>query len=105
MTKSFEAAALNGQVASTVSMLEIDLTPVHFKGLSLHVVFMLLPMLHNVKREEHGHILSLLTDMAEAGALKPVLDENQYALSEVGAAHERLVSGKGMGKVVVEISG
>lgn len=103
MLKSFEATALNGQIASTTSMLEIDLTPVHLKGLSLHVVFMLIPMLHNVKREEHGHILSQLTEMAEAGALKPVLDENQFSLSEVGAAHERLVSGKGMGKVVVEI--
>ncbi len=47
--------------------------------------------------------LRQLTEMAEVGALKPVLDENHYALSEVGAAHERLVSGKGMGKVVVEI--
>ncbi|WP_219988731.1 hypothetical protein [Leucothrix pacifica] len=49
MTKSFEAAALNGQIGSTTSMLEIDLTPAHLKGLSLHVVFMLIPMLHNVK--------------------------------------------------------
>lgn len=103
MVNSFEAAALNGQIASTVSMLEMDLTPVHFKGLSLHVVFMLIPMLYNVKREEHGQILTKLAEMAEAGVLKPVLDENHYALSEVGAAHERLVSGKGMGKVVVEI--
>ena len=103
MTKSFEAAALNGQIASTVSMLEMDLTPVHFKGLSLHVVFMLIPMLHNVKREEHGQILKQLTEIAEAGALKPILDEMKFSLNEVGAAHERLVSGQGMGKVVVDI--
>lgn len=103
MVNSFEAAALNGHIASTVAMLEMDLTPLHFKGLSLHVVFMLIPMLYNVKREAHGRILSQLTEMAEAGVLKPVLDENHYALSEVGAAHERLVSGQGMGKVVIEI--
>jgi len=103
MLNSFEAAALNGQVASTTAMLEIDLTEAHVKGLSLHVVFMLIPMLHDVKREEHGYILKQLTDMAESGALRPVLDENQYSLNEVGAAHERLASGKGMGKVVVEI--
>ena len=53
MTNSFEAAALNGQVVSTVAMLELDLTPVHFKGLSLHVVFMLIPMLYDHKREVH----------------------------------------------------
>jgi NADPH2:quinone reductase len=103
MAKSFEAAALNGQVASTVSMLEMDLTPVHFKGLSLHVVFMLIPMLHNVKREEHGKILKQLAAIAEAGDLTPVLDEMQFSLNEVGAAHERLVSGQGMGKVVIDI--
>ena len=103
MTKSFEAAALNGQIASTVSMLEMDLTPVHFKGLSLHVVFMLIPMLHNVKREEHGKILKQLAAIAEAGDLTPVLDEMQFSLNEVGAAHERLVSGQGMGKVVIDI--
>ena len=37
MTQSFAAAALNAHVATTVSMLELDLTPAHFKGLSLHV--------------------------------------------------------------------
>ena len=57
MLNSFEAACLNGQIASTVSMCELDLTLVHFKGLSLHVVFMLIPMLHNHKREAHAEIL------------------------------------------------
>ena len=84
-------------------MLEIDLTQVHFKGLSLHVVFMLIPMLHNHKREEHGAILKALAEMAEAGALKPVLDDQTFALEEIGAAHSRLVSGEGIGKVVVEL--
>ncbi|MBR9908991.1 MAG: zinc-dependent alcohol dehydrogenase family protein [Gammaproteobacteria bacterium] len=100
---SFEAAALNGQVATTVSMLELDLTLAHFKGLSLHVVFMLIPMLHNHKREQHAHILNALTEIVEAGGLQPVLDENRYALEDVGKAHARLASGAGMGKVVVDI--
>lgn len=102
MAKSFEAAALNGHVASTVAMCELDLTVAHFKGLSLHVVFMLIPMLHNFKREQHAAILRKLTEIAEAGALKPVLDENRYSLEQAGEAHARLESGKGMGKVVVE---
>lgn len=102
MANSFEAAALNGQVASTVSMCELDLTVAHFKGLSLHVVFMLIPMLHNFKREQHAAILRKLTEIAEAGALKPVLDENRYSLEQAGEAHARLESGKGMGKVVIE---
>jgi len=102
MVNSFEAAALNGQVASTVSMCELDLTLAHFKGLSLHVVFMLIPMLHNFKREQHGSILRNLTQIVESGGLKPVLDEKQYSLEQAGQAHARLESGQGMGKVVIE---
>lgn len=101
LTNSFEAAALNGQIATTVSMVELDLTPAHFKGLSLHVVFMLIPMLHNHKREEHAFILRELAKIAEAGSLKPILDEERFTLEQAGAAHARLESGKGMGKVVV----
>ena len=102
LENSFQAAALNGQVATTVSMVEMDLTTAHFKGLSLHVVFMLIPMLHHHDREAHAAILRDLAAIAEAGALKPVLDENHYTLEQVGDAYARLESGKGMGKVVVE---
>lgn len=103
MIHSFEAAALNGQVASTVSLVNIDLSTAHFKGLSLHVVFMLIPMLHNYKREQHAHILSELTKIVEAGGLVPVLDEQSFTLEEVGQAHARLSSGLAMGKVVVDV--
>lgn len=103
IAKSFEATALNGQVATTVSMLEIDLTMAHFKGLSLHVVFMLIPMLHNFKREQHGEILTRLAEIADAGKLQVIVDEPGFSLEEVGQAHDRLASGKGMGKVVVTI--
>ncbi|WP_447971094.1 zinc-dependent alcohol dehydrogenase family protein [Nitrospira sp. M1] len=102
MANSFEAAALNGQIASTVALCEMDLTVAHFKGLSLHVVFMLIPMLHNVKREEHAEILRNVTQIIESGGLKPVLDEQRYSLEEVGQAHARLESGQAVGKVVVE---
>ncbi len=102
MANSFEAAALNGQVASTVSLCELDLTMAHFKGLSLHVVFMLIPMLHNHRREDHGRILHNLATIVESGALRPILDASQFSLTEVGDAHARLEGGQAMGKVVIE---
>ena len=105
MINSFEAAALNASIATTVSMLELDLTPAHFKGLSIHVVFMLIPMLHDHGRETHGAILSELARIVDAGALKPLVDQNRYALEAVGDAHARLMSGQAVGKVVVEITG
>lgn len=102
MLKSFEAAALNGQVATTVSLCSLDLSTMHFKGLSLHVVFMLIPMIHNFKREQHGEILRNITKIAEAGDLKPLLDEKQFSLENVGDAYARLESRNAIGKVVVE---
>ncbi|AQQ67754.1 quinone oxidoreductase [Microbulbifer agarilyticus] len=103
LTNSFEAAALNAQVATTVSMVELDLTPMHFKGLSLHVVFMLIPMLHNHKREEHGVILQELAKLVDDGSLRPVVDENSFTLQEAGKAHDHLTSGNAIGKVVISV--
>ena len=102
MLNSFEAAALNGHVITTVSMCELDLTLAHFKGLSIHVVFMLIPMLHNFKREAHAAILKDVAKIADSGGLKPVLDEPRFSLNQIGEAHARLESRQAMGKVVVE---
>lgn len=103
MTNSFEAAALNAQVASTVSLLELDLTVAHFKGLSLHVVFMLIPMLHDTGREVHGQQLKELAQIVDSGSLKPLLDERAFDLSEVGEAYAHLVGGNAVGKIVISV--
>lgn len=103
MTNSFEAAALNANIASTVGLLEIDLSPAHFKGLSLHIIFMLLPMLSGQGRAKHGEILAKLAEIVDAGAMKPLLDDTTFDLDRVGDAYDRLTSGKAIGKVVVEV--
>jgi alcohol dehydrogenase len=100
--KSFEAAALNAQIATTVSLLELDLTQAHFKGLSIHVVFMLIPMLHDHKREEHGAILKDLARIVDEGALVPLIDEKSFKFDKVTDAYQHLVSGKATGKIVIE---
>ena len=103
IASSIEAARLNGQIATTVSLIEMDLSPAHFKGLSLHVVFMLIPMIYDLGRETHGQILKEIARIVEAGGLRPILDESRFTLSEIGDAHARLSSGNAMGKIVVEI--
>ncbi len=103
MLKSFEAAALNGHVTSTVALVSIDLSQAHFKGLSLHVVFMLIPMLYQHQRKVHGQILAKLAEIADAGHLKVVVDPKNFSLEQVGQAHDHLTSGQAMGKVVITI--
>ncbi len=104
LVHSMAAAKLNGQIATTVSLLELDLSTLHFKGLSLHVVFMLIPMIHNQGRQAHAEILAALAAIAESGDLQPILDNNQYALTDVAAAHSRLSSGDAIGKVVIDVA-
>lgn len=101
MLNSFAAAALNGNVSTTVSMLELDLSEAHFKGLSIHVVFMLIPMLHNIKRESHGDILRELATIADSGGLQALLDDSDFELPDVAQAYSRLSSGQATGKIVL----
>jgi len=103
LSNSFAAAALNAHVATTVSLLEIDLSLVHFKGLSFHVVFMLIQMLHDYKREDHGAMLADIANIVDAGALTPLLDESRFTMTEVGQAYDRLTSGKATGKIVIDL--
>lgn len=79
------------------------MSPVHFRGLSLNVVFMLLPMIHNVGREAHGEILKELARIVDSGALKPIIDAEDYTFEQIAQAHDRLAGGKAVGKVVVTV--
>lgn len=72
------------------------------EGDALHVVFMLIPMLHGFRRQDHGDILLKLTQIIEAGGLKPIVDDCQFTLEQAGEAHARLESGKAIGKVVID---
>lgn len=101
---SFEAARLNGRVVTIVSQYTSDLSTMHRKGLSLHVVFMLIPLIHGVGRERHGEILRQAGELADAGRLKPLIDEQHFALADLPAAHEKLEAGKALGKIVIDVA-
>jgi NADPH2:quinone reductase len=100
---SFTAARRRGVVASTNTRSTHDLSILHAKGLTLTVVFMLLPLLTGEGRERHGDILSLAADLSEAGKLRPHLAEKRFLLDDIAQAHDYLDSGRAVGKVVVEI--
>ena len=99
--RSFAAARINGTVVSIQTNGSHDLTPLHARGLNLHAVFMLLPMLYNQGRAAHAEILRAAARLVEQGALRPVLDEHRFSFAEAGAAHRYLESGAAIGKVVL----
>lgn len=101
LDKSFIAASIEGSVVTTVARSTHDLSPMHNKALNLHVVFMLLPILNNHNREEHGKILAEIAKIADEGKLKPLVDPNKFTLETASDAHALLESGKAQGKVVI----
>ncbi|MGG6262963.1 zinc-binding dehydrogenase [Leptolyngbya sp. AN03gr2] len=88
-------------VVSIVSLSQQDLTLLHAKGLTLHLVFMLIPMLFNVNRVHHGEILSQLAQIVDQGRIRPLLDSKIFDLTEIASAHQYAESGEAIGKVVL----
>jgi NADPH:quinone reductase len=101
---SFAAAANDGRVATTSARTTEDLGLLHAKGLSLHEVFMVLPMLRGRGRDRHGRILRSLANLADAGKIRPLLDDSRFTLETAPDAHRRLESGKALDKVVIDIT-
>ncbi|MEC8866692.1 MAG: zinc-dependent alcohol dehydrogenase family protein [Verrucomicrobiota bacterium] len=98
---SFRAARTGGTVVSIAARSSHDLTPVHLKSLTLHVVFMLLPMIANQGRESHGDILREIRKWVEQEKITPLLHEEVFDFQEVGKAHEVLESGGALGKIAL----
>ncbi len=101
MDRSFEAAADNGVVVTIAARSTHDLSPLHGKGLTLNVVFMLLPLLRGSGRSAHGEILRQAGILIEDGKLRPLVDEETFTFEDVGKAHARLESGKATGKIAL----
>jgi NADPH2:quinone reductase len=100
--KSIEAIKLYGQVITIqTANANPNLGALQLKSGTLHVVFMLLPLIYNIQRERHGEILKQITHLVDKEILKPLLDPKQFSFENVGDAHALLESGKAMGKVVV----
>ena len=84
LDQSFEAVKEYGTVVSIAARANHDLSQVHVKSLSLHVVFMLLPILKNQLRDKHGEILSKISSLVEDGKIHPLLHEETFSFEDVG---------------------
>lgn len=103
LDKSFLAAKAGGTVVTIVARSSHDLTPLHSKGLSLHAVFALLPILMNKNCAHYGEILKKVAEIVDAKKLTPLIDSHHFDLAHVADAHALLESGKAQGKVVVSV--
>jgi NADPH:quinone reductase len=99
--RCFEAARMNGQMATIAAREEHNLLHAYLKGLSIHTVLMLLPMLHNADRARHGTILRDAAMLVESKQLRPLVDARTFTFDDIGEAHAYAASGQQHGKVVV----
>lgn len=104
LLRSFEATMVRGRIATTNARTTIDLGQMHGKALSLHVIFMLLPLLTGKDRAAHGIVLRDVAAQVEAGKLRPLLDPRLFDLERAAEAHALLDSGGARGKIVIDIA-
>ncbi len=91
-----------GHVVSCLGWGSHSLAPLSFRGASYSGVFTLLPLITGESRAHHGKILAQAAALAEAGKLRPLLNEQRFAIGDIGVAHSLVESGA-LGKVVVEL--
>ena len=100
---SFQAIRPYGHVVSCAAFSSHNLAPGSLRCMTLSGVFVLLPMLSGKGRSHHGEILRKAAQLAEAGQLKPLVNEFRFTLSQAQTAHEMLERGDVRGKAVIDI--
>jgi len=65
-------------------------------------VFTLLPLLTGEGMAHHGEILRKAAALAEAGKLRPLLNDRHFTSTDIETAYETVSSGS-LGKVVIEL--
>lgn len=87
------AAAPGAQVATINARNIYDLAQAHAKALTIHAVFMLLPLITGNGRKAHGDFLAWLANEIESGSIQtPVMQEKMA--SEVAEVHRSYEAGK-----------
>lgn len=100
IASSAQAVKLNGQIACIQGRGEIQGDQLHARGVSLHLVFMLIPLLHDIERQRHGSILRDAAKLVDTGRLKPHIDDKRFTFDQIGDAHAYAESGEHVGKVL-----
>jgi NADPH2:quinone reductase len=103
LDRAFRLAAAGGRVAAIAARSTHDLSQLHAKGLSLYIVFSLLPILTGKGKAAQRSLLEDLARRVDAGELRPILDPRRFSFSEAAEAHRYFESGAARGKVVIVV--
>lgn len=95
-----EIASAYGQVATTNGRNTYDLTFAHTKSLTIHAIFMLLPLLNGIGRRAHGDFLQELAVMIEAGKVKANIQQS-FSFDDADKAHQLYADGGMTGKLLL----
>ena len=98
---SFQAARYAGTVVNIAARSKHDLSTMHAKSLTLHVVFLVGQIANPFNRHTIRPRLEQLRELAESGELRPLVDQAQFEFEDVADAHAYLESGQAIGKVVL----
>jgi NADPH:quinone reductase-like Zn-dependent oxidoreductase len=90
-----------GHVISCLGWSTHSLAPLSFRSATYSGVFTLFPLLTGLNQARHGQILREAAALADAGKLKPLLNEQHFSTANIAAAHALVESGA-LGKVVVD---
>jgi NADPH:quinone reductase len=90
-----------GHVVSCLGWSTHSLAPLSFRCATYSGVFTLLPLLSGLGQAHHGGILREVAALADAGKLKPLLNERRFSPADIADAHALVESGA-LGKVVIE---
>lgn len=101
---SFAAARQEGRVVTTNARGSHDLSQMHARALSLHAVFMLLPLITGHGRGRYGEILRAAAGLVAEGKLTPLCDPREFSLQDAPKAHALVEAGQALGKVVVSVA-
>jgi len=91
-----------GHVVSCLGWSTHSLAPLSFRGATYSGVFTLMPLLTGFGQAHHGQILRDAAALADAGKLRPLLNEKRFGPADIESAHALVESGA-LGKVVVEL--
>lgn len=88
LDKSFLAVKPKGSVLAIAARSTHDLSILHNKSLSLHVIFIMLTKKTEEGRKEHATILNHITKLVEEGKIKPLINPKTFTFEQVNEAHD-----------------